>query len=213
MTWFPIGPDFVNTPRDLIVANRLSRRNEYPRQTMVKALAVDPLPSGTHYTVYTVETPNQGGSGAWRTDDSGNSWISIIDGLQNADPNVDATCIAVNPVNNNYVFLGTQNGAVFVSGTRGASWGPPTAPGGGGLNLSTGISDPRRSARRRHTRVDSALRRDPARPIPLGRRRRDLGGDARARWNNHLHLCLHPGRGHGTFLRRRLARRRLSQPW
>src|SRR5580658_6712736 len=128
MTWFPLGPDFVDTPRDSQVADRLSRRNETPRQTMVKQLAVDPLAAGT---IYTVETPNPTGSGAWRTTDGGSSWVSLIDGLQDAGQPVQAPCIAVNPVDNNYIYLGTQNGAVFVSSNQGGSWGSPQIPGGG----------------------------------------------------------------------------------
>jgi hypothetical protein len=145
MTWFPLGPDFVNIPRDSQLANRLSRRNELPRQTMVERLAVDPLAPAT---IYTIETPNQGGSGAWRTDDGGNSWVSIINGLQTADPTVDATCIAVNPVNNNYVYLGTQYGAVFASGTRGATWGPSQIPSGtpGYQPVTQIVVDPRGAA-------------------------------------------------------------------
>jgi len=42
MTWFPIGPDFVYAPRDYrVTPRRLSRLNEYARQGLVGAIAVE----------------------------------------------------------------------------------------------------------------------------------------------------------------------------
>jgi len=51
MSWFPIGPDFVYTPRDSAPPQRISRRNMYARQTQVWNIAVDPNDPNTLYTV------------------------------------------------------------------------------------------------------------------------------------------------------------------
>jgi hypothetical protein len=139
MTWFPIGPDFVYAPRDLLVARRVSRRNAQARQTMVSALTVDAAG-----TVYTVDTPYPTGSGAWRRDGTNGSWTSILDALLLADPSVVATTVAVNPVDNQNVFLGTQSGAVYTSATRGDNWQPPQDPGGGAISQI--FVDPRGAA-------------------------------------------------------------------
>jgi hypothetical protein len=103
---------------------------------MVYFVAVDPQnPS----TLYTVEAPAAGGSAAFRRDDDGR-WTSITDSLQQADPTISPTCIAVHPLNSNYVYLGTSSGAVYVSSTRGSTWGPPQILGGRVVQI---IVDPR----------------------------------------------------------------------
>ncbi len=141
MTWFPLGPDFVYAPRDPGTPLRLSRRNEYARQAMVYAIAVDPNDSNI---IYTAETPVGGGSGAFRSSDGGRSWTSITDSLQQADPTVTPTCIAVHPVVGNYIYLGTASGAVYVSSTSGQSWGPPQHPAAN--KVVQIIVDPRNAA-------------------------------------------------------------------
>jgi len=140
MTWFPIGPDFVDAPRDQ-ARLRLSVRNELGRQAMISAIAVDP---GNANVIYTIDTPVSGGSGVFRSADGGRSWTAISDILQVADPNFMPTCIAVNPQFGNYLYLGTSAGNVFVSNDSGQSWGPAR-------NISTNkvvqiIVDPRTTA-------------------------------------------------------------------
>lgn len=122
MTWFPIGPDMVYWPRDATTPRRLSRRNEAGRQSMVYGIAVDPSDPGI---LYTIDTPAAGGSGGFRSADSGRSWTPIIDSLLQADPALTPTCIAVHPFVGSYVYLGTADGNVYVSGNSGQTWGPP----------------------------------------------------------------------------------------
>ena len=42
MTWFPIGPDFIYTPRDSATPQRISRRDMYARQCQIWGITVDP---------------------------------------------------------------------------------------------------------------------------------------------------------------------------
>jgi hypothetical protein len=137
-TWFPIGPDFVFAPRD-INFKRLSRHNELGRQGLVNSIAVDPADAGT---IYIVETPASGGTGAFRSEDDGTSWTSIVDGLQQADPGgVSPSCIAVHPLSTGIVYLGTFSGRVYTSPTtKGATWNAPFDLGSGVFKL---IVDPR----------------------------------------------------------------------
>jgi hypothetical protein len=48
--WFPIGPDFVFSPRD-VNFKRLSRRDDFGRQGLVNGIAVDPTDASTIGTV------------------------------------------------------------------------------------------------------------------------------------------------------------------
>ncbi len=139
-TWFPIGPDFVFTPRD---ANfrRLSRRNELARQGLVNSVAIDPNDVST---IYTAEAPTSGGNAAFRTDDGGNSWTSLVDSLQQTDPgNVNPSCVAHHPAISGAVYLGTFSGRVYTSTTRGSSWSGPFTLGGQVFKL---IADPRNAS-------------------------------------------------------------------
>lgn len=81
-SWLPIGPDFVFSPRDADF-KRLSRHNENGRQGLVAGVALDPSDAST---IYTVEAPTSGGNSAFRSDDDGQSWTAIVDGLQQTDP-------------------------------------------------------------------------------------------------------------------------------
>jgi hypothetical protein len=147
MSWFPMGPDFVYTPRDPAVPLRLSRRNQYARQCQIWAIAADPNNANVIYTVdqdtYKGLPMPRGGSGAFRTEDGGKSWAPISDSLQQANFALNPACIAVHPTNGNYVYMGTDNGAVYVSSNKGGTWGLP-------INLSTSIKqivvDPRGAA-------------------------------------------------------------------
>jgi hypothetical protein len=137
--WFPIGPDFVFTPRDPNF-QRLSRRNELGRQGLVNSIAIDPADPGK---IYTCETPTSGGNCAFRTDDGCNSWNPIVAGLQSADPgNVNPSCVAVHPNVSGWVYLATFSGRIYVSpGTKGDTWNPnPFNFGSGVFKL---IVDPR----------------------------------------------------------------------
>jgi hypothetical protein len=143
MTWFPTGPDFVYTPRDPASPLRISRRNQYGRQCQVWAIAVDPNNSNIIYTVdqdkYVLPVP-KGGSGAFRTDDGGKSWTSISDTLQQANFALNPTCIAVHPINGNYIYMGTDTGGIYVSINSGGVWGSPVSPS---TSVTKIIVDPR----------------------------------------------------------------------
>ncbi|HEX6702773.1 MAG TPA: hypothetical protein VF101_18750 [Gaiellaceae bacterium] len=146
MTWFPIGPDFIYTPRDLAQL-RLSRRNQYARQCQIWGIAVDPNNSNVIYTVdqdvYKGLPMPKGGSGAFRTDDGGSSWVAISDSLQQANFALNPSCIAVHPVNGNYVYMGTDTGEIYVSSNKGGAWGAPVTPS---TSIKQIVVDPRNAA-------------------------------------------------------------------
>ena len=143
-TWIPIGPDSVFTPRDGNF-ERLSRRDELGRQSLVNSVAVDPTDAST---IYTAETPTSGGNSAFRTDDDGDSWVPIADGLQQTDPaGANPSCVAVHPTTTGIVYLGTFSGVVYTSpNTKGASWGAPAVMNGASVRKlvvdPTTASDP-----------------------------------------------------------------------
>jgi hypothetical protein len=126
-TWFPIGPDGVFAPRD-INFKRLSRRNELGRQGLVYSIAIDPTDAST---LYTTEAPTSGGNSAFRSDDDGASWVPIVDALQQTDPGgVNPSCVAVHPLTDGTVYLGTFSGRVYTSpDTKGNTWAAPFAIG------------------------------------------------------------------------------------
>jgi photosystem II stability/assembly factor-like uncharacterized protein len=145
MSWFPIGPDFVYTPRDTMMSpQRISRRNMYARQTQVWNIAVDPNDPNTLYTVdqdkYILPVV-KGGAVGHRTDDGGKSWTSITDSLQQADFTFTPTCFAVHPLNSNYVYMGTNTGAFYVSSNKGQQWGAPVTVTNGPIGQI--VVDPR----------------------------------------------------------------------
>jgi hypothetical protein len=76
MTWFPIGPDFVYTPRDTTTPARSSRRNQWARQGRVVSVAVDPNAPNNIYTADSVTYPGlpRGGTAVFATSDGGQSW-------------------------------------------------------------------------------------------------------------------------------------------
>lgn len=143
MTWFPTGPDFIYTPRDPAMPLRISRRNQYARQCQVRAIAPDPNNSDIIYTVdrdtYVLPEP-KGGSGAFRTEDGGKSWTSISDLLQRANFALNPTCIAIHPVHGDYIYMGTDAGAIYVSSNKGEAWGSPVSPSTGVTQI---VVDPR----------------------------------------------------------------------
>jgi hypothetical protein len=140
MTWFPMGPAFVYAPRDSAAPERLSRRNEYARQALVRDIAVDPSNSAN---LYTVELPSFGGGSVHRSTDGGKTWTSLADSLLQADPTVSPTCIAVHPSNGNYLYLGSASGAVYVSNNAGQSWSAPQMLGSQIVRI---IVDPRNAS-------------------------------------------------------------------
>jgi photosystem II stability/assembly factor-like uncharacterized protein len=147
MTWFPIGPDFIYTPRDPVTPQRISRRNLYARQCQITGVTVDPTDSNAIYTVdqdsYVGPMP-KGGAVGHRTDDGGKSWTSITDSLQQANFALNPTCFAVHPVNPSYVYMGTDTGAVYVSSNKGQLWGAPVTVSAG--RVTQIIVDPRNAA-------------------------------------------------------------------
>lgn len=136
MSWFPIGPDFVYSPRSISYRSdlrRLSRRNEYGEQGAVVDIALEPAPLARYpVTIYVIVGP-AGGTSAFRTQDHGVSWVPIVDSLQRADAGVDPSCIAINSTFPNYIYMGTfEDMGVYVSDTRGDSWRPRVAMPNGG---------------------------------------------------------------------------------
>ena len=120
MSWLPIGPDFVFTPRNQNF-KRLSKRNEYGRQGLPSCIAVD---QSAPTNIYDIERPSSGGSAAFRTLDGGNQWHQISDSLKQTDPLVDPMWIDVNPANPNLVYVATYNDRGFyISNDRGDTWG------------------------------------------------------------------------------------------
>ena len=120
MSWFPIGPDFVYTPRNTMMSpQRISRRNMYARQTQIWNIAVDLNDPNTLYTVdqdTNISPVVKGGAVGHRTDDGGKSWTSISDSLQQADFTFTPTCFAVHPLNSNYEDVAYLNKDTCFSG-------------------------------------------------------------------------------------------------
>jgi hypothetical protein len=142
MSWYPIGPDFVFSPRN-VNFKRLSRRNEWGRQGLVSHIAVD---QSDPSTIYVVERPSSGGTSAFRTRNDGESWFPIADALQQVDPAIDPCCIAINPAHPNLIYMAAwSNTGVYVSSSRGdpGSWSARyPIPG----NVRRLIVDPRTAA-------------------------------------------------------------------
>src|SRR5713101_1295234 len=140
MSWFPIGPDFVFSPRNPSF-RRLSRRNEWGAQALVLSLSLD---STDPDTIYVAAVPSTGGHSAFRTRNGGASWVPIADMLQQSYPQVDPGCFAVNPAHPEIVYMGTlADKGTYVSMNQGDSWGPRVAMPGSVFKL---IVDPRTAA-------------------------------------------------------------------
>lgn len=152
MGWVPVGPDFVLSPKNPEYL-RVSRRNFFGAQCEVNSIALDPTDSGT---IYIVNRPNSGGTSAFRTRDDGRSWIPIVDELQQRDPRVDPSAIAVNPAHPETVYMGTwAQGGFYVSSNRGevGSWTNPSSLRGGVYSL---VVDPRTAGALGGTRIFAA---------------------------------------------------------
>ncbi|KWF15206.1 hypothetical protein WL82_28905 [Burkholderia ubonensis] len=127
MSFFPIGPDFVFGPRDFNF-KRVSVRNEFGCQAMVRQIAIDPTDANT---IYVLARPVSGGSAVFRSDDGGSLWTSIFDGPQRADiGNARPNAIALNPVNSDTIYVATDNAMFYVSSDRGNTWSGRTTMGG-----------------------------------------------------------------------------------
>lgn len=88
-----------------------------PRDGHVSSLAFDPLDSNVAYATYS----NFGGTHVWKTMDGGATW-SPLDGTgAGALPDIPVHCIAVDPLDAQRLYLGTDLG-VFVSTDGGESW-------------------------------------------------------------------------------------------
>jgi len=124
MSWLPNGPKFVFAPRDASF-RRLSRRNEGGEQGLVARVAIEP---GNPATVYAVVRPTSGNVGLFRSSGAGTpseDWISIVDGLQQGNPQIDPSCVAINPVTPSTIYMASYyDASVYVSTTRGDSWAP-----------------------------------------------------------------------------------------
>jgi len=136
--FLPIGPDFVFGPRDFNF-KRVSVRNEFGCQAMVRQIAIDPVDANM---IYVLARPVSGGGAVFRSDDGGSSWTSIFDGPQQADiGNAKAGAIALNPINADTIYVATDNSRFWVSNDRGNVWSGPTVMGG--VTVRQMIVDPR----------------------------------------------------------------------
>jgi len=142
MSWFPVGPNFVFAPYDKTF-KRLSRRNEAGRQGMVSAIAVDPMDAKQ---IYIIVRPGTGGASAFHSSNGGASWDAISDALQQADPTVSPTVIAVNPANPATIYLATDDGRCFTSSARGAAGSWSVAATLGRMVTTTLLVDPNTAA-------------------------------------------------------------------
>src|SRR5438874_12686296 len=118
MPFLPIGPDFVFAPREDF--KRLSLRNENGAQGLVQRIAID---QGDPNRIFIVVRPSSGGASVHRTDDGGASWTSIFDGVMFADSGAtQATCVTLNPLDSNYVFVGCDQPFMWLSADHGTTW-------------------------------------------------------------------------------------------
>jgi hypothetical protein len=119
MAFLPIGPDFVFAPRDPNF-KRLSLRNENGAEGLVQRIGIDQTDPNR---IYIVVRPSSGGTSVHRTDDGGSSWTSLFDTVMLNDPaSTQATCVAVNPLDSNYVFVGCDQPFIWTSNDAGTSW-------------------------------------------------------------------------------------------
>jgi hypothetical protein len=92
---------------------------------LVARIAIEP---GMPGTIYAVVRPSSGGVSVYRSSYAGTSnetWKSIVDGLQQSNPNLDPSCVAVDPVTPSRIYMGSwMDQSVYVSATRGDSWAP-----------------------------------------------------------------------------------------
>jgi len=143
MTWFPIGPDFVNQPR-VVNYTRLSKRNQWGAQGRVNCISFESsmLPD-TPAASYAVVTDTSGQCAAFRRRQSEGKWEPITDSLRQTNPNLDPSWIAVNPNNPLWIYMSTQKDqGIYVSNNRGnaGSWNAKVAVDGRVRKL---IVDPR----------------------------------------------------------------------
>jgi hypothetical protein len=106
MTWFPIGPDFVNQPR---VTNytRLSKRNQWGGQGRINCISFEQgTVPGTPANIYAVVTDASGQCAAFRKGQDDKSWQSITDGERQRNPSLDPRWIAVNHSFPEWIYMG-----------------------------------------------------------------------------------------------------------
>jgi hypothetical protein len=89
----------------------VSRRNELGRQGRVVSIAIDPTNSAIVYIVVSVA----GGSGVFRTEDSGESWSCLSDSLYRNKLEGGITCVAINPADPTIIYLGSFEGTIYTS--------------------------------------------------------------------------------------------------
>jgi len=146
MSWVPNGPRFVFAPRKVDFL-RLSRRNEEGRQSLVARIAIEP---GTPGTIYAVVRPTRGNVytpdsfDLVRSSEAGTpneDWVSIVGGLQQDNPQLDPSWVAIDPVTPSTIYMGTWNDqSVYVSADRGTTWSAPVSLG---AHIRKLVIDPR----------------------------------------------------------------------
>ena len=107
-------------------------------RSVVSALAIDPVDSGTVYTI--AGDPNDQENGVFKTTDSGEIWFAVSNGLPCLDSTLSA--LAVDPTNPGTVYAG---GPVdFKTTDGGFAWRPANSRLPGGL-VSALVIDPTNS--------------------------------------------------------------------
>lgn len=117
MSWYPVGPDLVISPKWYFEPwRRVSRRNEFGAQAAVFGIAV-----GASEGDLTIVTRRVGGSSVFRSQDDGRTWRCVSDDLNRAEPGAAFYCVLVRPGLPGVIFLGTSAG-LRVSLDDGATW-------------------------------------------------------------------------------------------
>lgn len=141
MTWFPIGPDFIQQPR-VRPYQRISRRNYWGSMGRVRQVAVEAGAGREPETIYAAVNDSLDGDVAiFRKRLGEDAWTCLTDGLRRADNNVDPRCVATHPRFPQQVYFGTQlDQGFYRSADRGDAWEPRIAMGG---RLRKIVVDPR----------------------------------------------------------------------
>jgi hypothetical protein len=123
MTWYPIGPDFIQQVR-VAPFQRLSRRNYWGTMGRVRQVAFESGAGSEPETLYAaVNDTLDGQVGIFRKRADDAAWKAITDSLRSADNNVDPRCVATHPHFPQQVYVGTSlDQGFYRSANRGEAW-------------------------------------------------------------------------------------------